>query len=66
MAGNIHLNAHADIYRQLGIEFLRQVAVGRNGAVFKKVIEILDSAIEVVNQEHNICLASVNAGEKRT
>ena len=36
------------------------------GLYSKKVIEILDSAIEVVNQEHNICLASVNAGEKRT
>ena len=55
------LEAHDDIYNQLGNEFLRQIVDCRNGSRFKTVGEVLDSAIEKVNQENNNCLSGVNA-----
>jgi putative hydrolase of the HAD superfamily len=58
---HVHPQAHVEVYNQLGREFFRQVADCRNGGTFKKVVEMIEGAVEVVNQEHHGCLASVNA-----
>jgi phosphoglycolate phosphatase-like HAD superfamily hydrolase len=61
LAGNISIEAHDDIYNQLGKEFFRQIVDCRNGARFKRVGEILTIAIDAVNREKNNCLSLVNA-----
>ena len=55
--------AHDDIYHQLGSEFFRQVADCRNGSTFKKVVEMIDGAIDAVNKENDNCLSTVNAAQ---
>jgi phosphoglycolate phosphatase-like HAD superfamily hydrolase len=61
LACNANIKAHDDIYKQLENEFFRQVVGCRNGSMFKKVVEMIEGAIEVVNKENNDCLPSVNA-----
>jgi putative hydrolase of the HAD superfamily len=61
LAGNTSINAHDDIYNQLGNEFFRQIADCRNGSTFKKVVEIIATAIDTVNKEYHHCLSTVNA-----
>ena len=63
LACNAGIKAHAEIYHQLGNEFFRQVTDCRNGSVFKKVVEMIDGAIDIVNKENNNCLPSVNAAQ---
>jgi phosphoglycolate phosphatase-like HAD superfamily hydrolase len=60
---NASIEAHDDIYNQLGKEFFRQITDCRNGSTFKSVVEIIDRAVGVVNKENNNCLPSVNAGQ---
>jgi len=61
LACNASIKAHDDIYNQLGNEFFTQVIGCRNGSTFKKVLEIIEGAIDIVNKENNNCLPSVNA-----
>ena len=61
LAGNISIEAHDDIYNQLGTEFFRQIVDCRNGSRFKRVVEIITIAIDAVNREKNNCLSLVNA-----
>jgi len=61
LAGNISIEAHDDIYNQLGKEFFRQIVDCRNGARFKRVVEIITIAIDAVNREKNNCLSLANA-----
>lgn len=63
LAYNVSLEARADLYDRLGNEFFRQVTECRHGGTFKKVVEMIERAIELVNQENNHCLPSVNAAQ---
>jgi putative hydrolase of the HAD superfamily len=55
------IKAHDDLYNHLKDEFFRQIIDCRNGSRFKKVVEMIATAIEAVNEQNNNCLASVNA-----
>lgn len=63
IAGNCGPKAHEDIYNQLGNTFFQQVTDCRNGATFKRVVEMIAIAIEAVSKENNDCLATVNAAQ---
>jgi len=61
LAGNANTETHDDLYDQLGNEFFKQVAACRNGAPFKKVAEMIASAVDTVSRQNGDCLSTVNA-----
>jgi FMN phosphatase YigB (HAD superfamily) len=61
LSGNTSIKAHDNLYNQLGNEFFRQIADCRNGSMFKRVVDIIATAIDVVDKENNNCLSSVTA-----
>ncbi len=63
LAGHASPKAHDDLYNQLGNEFFRQVVDCRNGSTFKRIAEMIATAIDVVNKENNDCLSTVNAAQ---
>jgi HAD superfamily hydrolase (TIGR01549 family) len=63
LAHNAGTSSHDDLYHQLGNEFFRQVTECRNGAPFKKVVDMIGTAIEVVNRQNSQCLRSAHAGQ---
>ena len=63
LACNTSIKNNNSIYSQLENGFFRQISDCRNGSTFKKISEIIDIAIDVVNKENNNCLPLVNAGK---
>jgi HAD superfamily hydrolase (TIGR01549 family) len=60
---NTNIIGNDDIYNQLRKEFFRQITNCRNGSMFKNISQIIDRAIDAVNQENSNCLPLVNAEE---
>lgn len=52
-----------EIRKRVVSEFFRQVNDCRNGLPFKKIVEIIDTSINTINQEFNDCLSSVSAAQ---
>jgi HAD superfamily hydrolase (TIGR01549 family) len=61
LACSASIESHAEIYKQLGNDFFRQMTDCRNGSTFKKIVEMIGTAIEAVNKENSNCLLSVSA-----
>lgn len=61
LSSNTSIKAHDTLYNQLRNEFFRQIADCRNGSMFKRVVDIIAAAIDVVDKENNNFLSSVTA-----